>query len=70
MPTVVPSSYICTEEDSGAPLWQLVQLEEMDRRFSERMLAAVAAGAERCATTSISTTPCTRYPVANYRRPE
>jgi hypothetical protein len=50
------------EPDDGLPVYNLDQLDAMDRKFVEAMLAAIGAGLER-APVGIDTRPCTRRPI-------
>jgi hypothetical protein len=51
------------------PYWTDDALDAMDRAFCARMLDAVDAGLERCSK-RVSTMPGTKFPIANYRRPD
>jgi hypothetical protein len=42
---------------------------EMNEVFCRRLRAAIEAGME-CCRVGISTAPCTRFPVSNYRDPD
>jgi hypothetical protein len=53
----------------GQPYWTDDVLDAMNQAFCERMLEAIAAGLERCPR-GVSTTPGTKHPVVNYRRPD
>ena len=64
--TVLRSS---AEGEFGLPDWTSDQMRGMDARFHKRLLAAIEAGAERCAT-SVSTSAGTRFPIYNYKDPE
>ena len=55
--------------DAGQPYWTDDAVDAMDRAFCERMLDAIAAGLEFCPK-RVSTTPGTRHPIVNYRRPD
>jgi hypothetical protein len=58
----IPSKTDPVEMDDGQPVYNLDQLDAMDRKFVEAMLAAISAGLER-APVGIDTRPCTRRPI-------
>jgi len=56
-----------TADDSEA-YWSDDVIDTMDRAFCKRMLEAIAAGLER-PSKRVNTTPGTKHPIVNYRRP-
>jgi hypothetical protein len=61
MPTSKVRKYDAPETGDANPFYSLDQLDEMDRRFVEAMLAARRHGRERC-TVGVVTAPGTRRP--------
>ena len=55
--------------EAGQPYWNDHALDAMDRAFCERLFDAIAAGLEFCPK-RVNTTPGTRHPIVNYRRPD
>ena len=56
-------------DEADKPYWSDDALDTMDRAFRERMLDAIDAGLE-CCPKRVNTTPGTRHPIINYRRPD
>jgi hypothetical protein len=56
-----PSKSDKPEPNDGAPVYSIDQLDDMDRKFVEAMLTAIAAGLEH-APIGVCTTPGTRRP--------
>jgi len=54
--------------DAGQPYWTENDLDAMDRAFCKRMLDAIDAGLE-WRPKRVSTSPGTKHPLFNYRRP-
>jgi hypothetical protein len=57
-----PSKKDAPQPDDACPAYSLDQLECMDRAFVNAMLAAIAAGAERCPV-GVDTAPGTKRPI-------
>jgi hypothetical protein len=47
--------------DDAAPVYSLEQLDRMDRKFCDAMLAAIAAGTEKCPV-GVDAQPSTKRP--------
>ena len=68
LPAIVPKSFDANDSTYSASwAWTTAELEGMDAKFRQRVLDAIASGAECCAT-AVSTAPGTKRPIANYQR--